>query len=215
MMNNIDSIIASQTQEFVKLCRKYFEYIEKLPDKKISDFWVMLLQLLPKIYAGPYQLPQIKEHYSSEVEKFVTEIDYNKTFLNLITYIGTLDRYNDFSDLGHPGAAKVTESSLSEILTDIYQELKDFVMLYETGTIENMNDSIADCLDTFGRYWGVKLLSATRIIHVNLYQQRYADAKKASMQLEDDDDDYEVDEDVGEEMEEVLGEEIIFDDDMR
>jgi len=185
-MNKIDSIIAPQTKEFVKLCRSYFEYIEMMPDKKISDFWLMQLQLLPKIYTGLYQLPQIKEYYSSEVEKFVTESDYNKTFLSLVAFIGTVDRYTDFSDLGHPGAVKTVEASLSEILTDIYQELKDFVLLYETGTIENMNDSIADCLDTFGRYWGIKLLSATRIIHVNLYQQRYADAKKAA-QLDEGD----------------------------
>jgi hypothetical protein len=140
----------------------------------------MQLHLLPEIYSGRFDLPQINARYSSEVEKFVTEREYNKVFVNLVSNIGALDKFTDFSDLSHPGAMKVIEASLSEMLTDIYQELKDFVSLYETGTLENMNDAIADCLDTFGRYWGVKLLSATRIIHVNLYQQRYAEAKKAS-----------------------------------
>jgi hypothetical protein len=216
-MDKIDSLISLQAKEFVKLCRQYFEYLETLPDKNISDFWLMQLQLLPKIYSGLYKLPQIKDYYSSEVEKFVTESDYNKTYLNLVAFIGTVDRYADFNDLGHPGAAKMVETSLSETLTDIYQELKDFVLLYETGTVENMNDSIADCLDTFGRYWGVKLLSATRIIHVNLYQQRYADAKKSKQM--DDDDDEELDEtyesiDEDDDEMEVVDEEDIFDDEM-
>jgi hypothetical protein len=179
-MNKVDSLIAPQTKEFVRLCRKYFEYLEKMPDKKISDFWLMQLRLLPDIYTGLFRLPQIDARYSPEVEKFVTESEYNKTFINLVAFIGALDRFSDFGDLSHPGAVKVVEASLSEILTDIYQELKDFVLLYETGTLENMNDAIVDCLDSFGRYWGVKLLSATRIIHVNLYQQRYAEAKKSS-----------------------------------
>jgi len=179
-MNKVDFLISPQTQSFVKLCRRYFEYLERMPDKKISDFWVEQLHMLPEIYAGVFRLPPIDARYSSEVEKFVTESEYNKTFINLVTYIGALDRFTDFSDQSHPGAVKVVEASLAEMLTDIYQELKDFVLLYETGTIENMNDSIADCLETFGRYWGVKLLSATRIIHVNLYQHRYAEAKKAS-----------------------------------
>jgi len=203
-MNTIDSIIAAQTKEFVKLCRRYFEYLELMPDKKIADFWLMMLQLLPKIYVGLYKLPQIKEYYASDVEKFVNENDYNTMYLNLVSFIGAVDRYSDFSDLGHPGAVKMVETSLSETLTDIYQELKDFVLLYETGTIENMNDSIADCLDTFGRYWGIKLLSATRIIHVNLYQQRYAEAKK-SAQMDDEYDDDEIDDN------EVLDDDIIFD----
>ena len=199
-MNKIDLLIAPQTKAFVKLCRKYFEYLEKLPDKKISDFWLAQLNLLPEIYAGLFRLPHMDARYSSEVEKFVTEREYNKTFINLVTFIGALDKFTDFSDMSHPGAVKVIEASLSEMLTDIYQELKDFVLLYETGTLENMNDAIVDCLDTFGRYWGVKLLSAIRIIHVNLYQQRYAEAKKTS-QLDD-------------EIEEEIAEEGYYDDEM-
>ena len=191
-MNKIESLVAPQTKEFVKLCRRYFDYLGRLPDKRISDFWTVQLQLLPKIYSGIFQLPQMNVRYSSEVEKFVTEREYNKILASLVSYIGALDKFTDFSDLSHPGAIKVVDASLSEMLTDIYQELKDFVLLYETGTLENMNDAIADCIDNFGQFWGVKLLSATRIIHVNLYQQRYAEAKKASQ--------------IDEELEEVLAE---------
>ena len=186
-MKKIDSLVAPQTKEFVKLCRKYFEYLETLPDKNISDFWHVQLNLLPKIYTGLFQLPKLKGCYSSDVEKFVTEREYNKTFINLATYIGTLDKFTDFADLSHPGSVKVIETSLSEILADIYQELKDFVMLYETDTIENMNDAIVECLDSFEQYWGIRMLSATRIIHVNLYQHRYSDAKK-SLSLDEDTD---------------------------
>ena len=199
-MNKVDFLIAPQTKSFVKLCRRYFEYVEKLPDRKISDFWLMQLHLLPDIYSGIFLLPQINARYSSEVEKFVTEREYNNTFINLVTYIGALDKYNDFSDLSHPGAVKVIEASLSEMLTDIYQELKDFVSLYETGTLENMNDAIVECLHSFGRYWGVKLLSAIRIIHVNLFQHRYAEAKKASH--------------LDEELEEEMAEEVDYEDEM-
>jgi hypothetical protein len=119
----------------------------------------------------------------------------------LVTYIGALDRFTDFSDLSHPGTVKLVNASLSEMLTDIYQELKDFVLLYETGTLENMNDAIADCFDTFGQYWGVKLLTATRIIHVNLFQQRYADAKKSSQLDEDLDEDMDDESEYDDEME--------------
>ena len=92
-MNKVDSLIAPQTKEFVRLCRKYFEYIEKLPDRKISDFWLAQLRLLPEIYAGLFRLPQLDARYSSEVEKFVTESEYNKTFINLVTFIGALDKF--------------------------------------------------------------------------------------------------------------------------
>ena len=198
-MNKIDSLIAPQTKEFIKLCRRYFEYLDKMPDRKISDFWLMQLRLLPEIYFGVHRLPQIDAHYSSDVEKFVTEREYNRIFINLVSFIGSLDKFSDFTDLSHPGTMKVVNASLSEMLTDIYQELKDFVLLYETGTIENMNDAIADCFETFGQFWGVKLLTATRIIHVNLFQERYAESKKTS-QMDDEPDDEEDDEIYDDEM---------------
>ena len=194
VMNKIDSLIAPQTKEFVKLCRSYLEYLEKLPDKNIADFWTVQLRLLPEIYASMSYLPQVDVRYSSDVEKFVTEREYNSIFVNLVAYVGALDRFTDFIDLSHPGATKVTQASLSEMLTDIYQELKDFVLLYETGTLENMNDALVECFETFGKYWGVKLLSATRIVHVNLYQHRYAEAKKASQMEDEDIDDEDMDE---------------------
>ncbi|MDR2040644.1 MAG: DUF5063 domain-containing protein [Bacteroidales bacterium] len=184
-MNKIESLIAPQTKEFIKTCRKYFEYLETLPDKKITDFWGVQLNMLSEIYNGVFSLPEIEARYSSDVDKFVNEKSYNKIFTSLLAYIGALDSFPDFSDLSHPGALKVMDVSLSEILTDVYQEIKDFVLLYETGTLENMNDAIAECAETFGQYWGVKLLSALRIMHVNLYQHRYAETKK-TQQLEID-----------------------------
>ena len=205
MKNNIDYLIAPETKEFVELCRRYFEYLEELPDSNISDFWVVQLGFLTEIYAGVLRLPQLEAHYSSEIEKFVTEREYNKMFAVLSEYIGSLDKFADFNNLGNPGIMKVIDASISETLTDIFQELKDFVFLYETGTLENMNDAIVECIDTFGQYWGVKLLSAARIIHINLYQQKYAEAKKASKkydEFDDDEDDDDIDDDFDDELQE-------------
>ena len=195
-MKKIDYLIAPETKEFVNLCRRYVEYVEKLPDSKVSDLWSAMLRFLPDIYTGVLNLPQIEARYASEIEKFVTEREYNKTFINLTILIGSLDKFSDFSDLGHPGIMKVIDASISETLCDIYQELKDFVLLYQSGTLENMNDAIAECIDSFGQYWGVKLLSAARIIHINLYQHRYAEAKKASQiynELSEDDEEIDID----------------------
>jgi len=197
-MKKIDYLISPETKEFVNLCRRYFEYLEKMPDCEVSEFWTIMLEFLPEIYSNVSRLPQIDARYASEIEKFVTEREYNRTFANLCAYIGTLDKFSDFSDLGRPGIMKVIDASISETLTDIFQELKDFVLLYETGTLENMNDAIAECIDTFGQYWGVKLLSAARIIHINLHQHRYAEAKKASRKFDEFHDDDDIDDDLDE-----------------
>jgi hypothetical protein len=177
-MTKIDALLAPKNKEFVLLCRKYCEYLERLPDKEILNFWEVQLQMLSAIYKGVLELPVVETRYSYEADKFVTEKAYNKVLKGLSELIGELDAFPDFSDLSYPGSAKMVTVNLSELLTDVYQELKDFVLLYETETLENMNDALIECAETFGEYWGVKLLTSLRIIHVNLYQQRYAESKK-------------------------------------
>jgi hypothetical protein len=56
-------------------------------------------------------------------------------------------------------------------------------MLYETGTPENMNDALVECADAFGRYWGAKLLTALRMVHVSLFQQHYDDLRRSEQAL--------------------------------
>ncbi|MDR2848539.1 MAG: DUF5063 domain-containing protein [Bacteroidales bacterium] len=184
-MTKIDVLLAPENKEFVQLCSKYCDYLERLPDANILQFWETQLQSLSAIYQGVLNLPSIEARYSFEVDKFVTEKAYNKVLKGLSKLIGELDSFPDLSDLSYPGSAKLQPVNLSELLTDVYQELKDFVLLYETATLENMNDALCECADTFGQYWGVKLLTSLRIIHVNLYQQRYA-ANRREQDLEID-----------------------------
>ncbi len=60
-------------------------------------------------------------------------------------------------------------SSISENMSDIYQDIKDFLLLYQTGTSEVMNDAIWECRLNFENFWGQKLVNSMRAIHSFLY----------------------------------------------
>jgi hypothetical protein len=50
-------------------------------------------------------------------------------------------------------------------MTDIYQDLKNFLLLYQTGTNDVMNDALWECRLNFESYWGQKLVNALRAVH--------------------------------------------------
>jgi hypothetical protein len=54
-------------------------------------------------------------------------------------------------------------------MTDIYQDIKDFLLLYQTGTEEVMNDAVWECRMNFENFWGQKLVNAMRAIHKFIY----------------------------------------------
>jgi len=54
-------------------------------------------------------------------------------------------------------------------MADIYQDLKDFLLLYQTGTKEVMNDALWECKMNFENIWGQKLVNSIRAIHKFIY----------------------------------------------
>ena len=60
-------------------------------------------------------------------------------------------------------------SSISENMADIYQDIKDFLLLYQTGTNEVMNDAVWECRMNFENFWGQKLVNSMRAIHSFIY----------------------------------------------
>ena len=43
--------------------------------------------------------------------------------------------------------------------------MKNYVLLYQTGTDEVMNDAVWECQMNFENYWGVRLLNSLKAIH--------------------------------------------------
>ena len=54
---------------------------------------------------------------------------------------------------------------------DIYQDIKDFIFVFQLGLNETMNDSLAICQENFGTLWGQKLVNTLRALHDVKYNQ--------------------------------------------
>jgi hypothetical protein len=77
-------------------------------------------------------------------------------------------------------------ASLAENMADIYQDLKDFILLYQTGTVEVMNDAICECRMNFENYWGQKLVNGLRAIHKFVYSGEAINEEETLQKTEDD-----------------------------
>ena len=54
---------------------------------------------------------------------------------------------------------------ISEELADIYQDIRDFIFVFQLGLNETMHDALAVCQENFKLYWGQKLVNALRALH--------------------------------------------------
>ena len=177
-------VFSKNVVEFAAVAKEYCAFIENATSFKRSQFVKVCNSLLPLIYYKTSLLPQTEPIYEEGNQKHVTEEYYISLNLRLKTFLA---EYDAFPEVFDPRISETDEgfsASLAEYLTDVYQDLKDFTMLYQKGQLEEMNDALWECQLNFKEYWGIRLANAIRAIHQLAYGEadldEVADEPKSS-----------------------------------
>ncbi|WP_294592042.1 DUF5063 domain-containing protein [uncultured Bacteroides sp.] len=163
--------------EFVTVAAEFCKFMEQAEGAKRSAFIDTSLKILPLLYLKTSMLPECKTIGDEAPETFVTEETYEILRMNLSAILAEKDDYLDVfvSDMKY--SDQPITKFISEDLADIYQDIKDFIFVFQLGLNETMNDSLAICQENFRLYWGQKLVNTLRALH---------DAKYAQGEEEDD-----------------------------
>jgi len=169
MDKKTDPVYSRNVVEFVAVANEYCKYAEHAGEIKGDEMLKILQRLLPLLYLKASLLPSLDPFFENGNEKFITEANWNRIHDSFREQFGTANDYFDISDEKLSDPEILVPSSLAENMTDIYQDLKDFLLLYQTGTQEVMNDAVWECRMNFENIWGQKLVNAMRAIHKFIY----------------------------------------------
>jgi len=160
-----DPVYSTHVVEFVAVANEYCKYMEHASDIKGPELLKIMQRLLPLLYLKASMLPEFSPFFEDGNEKFVTEQDWQRVNYSLRKTFGSADDYLEILSGAPAMADGPVAASLSEDMSDIYQDMKNFLLLYQTGTNEVMNDAIWECRLNFENYWGQKLVNALKAIH--------------------------------------------------
>lgn len=158
-------VYSKKVIEFVTVAAETCLFLEHALEFSTTDFVQKSVKLLPLLYLNTSLIeipPSVSE---DETEHFVTEQDYIFVREQLEQVLGKDDSY---LEVFHPDMAlsdTPIAAFISENLSDVYQEIKDFAANYQLADIDIMNDALVLCLEAFGEHWGQKLLNALRALH--------------------------------------------------
>ena len=169
MLKNTDPVYSRNVVEFTAAANEFCKYAEHFKELKGDELLKILQRLLPFLYLKASLLPSLEPFFEDGNEKFVTESDWSAMHDGLRDKFGTADDYPEVFDESINESGGPVVSSISENMADIYQDLKDFLLLYQTGTQEVMNDAVWECKQNFENYWGQKLVNSLRAIHRFIY----------------------------------------------
>ena len=164
-----DPVFSRNVVEFVAVANEYCKYVEHASDIKGDEMLKIMQRILPLMYLKASLLPKLEPFFEDGNEKFVTEADWNSINELLKEKFGTANDYLEVFDEKINDSEGPVVSSISENMADIYQDMKDFLLLYQTGTAEVMNDAVWECRMNFENFWGQKLVNSMRAIHKFIY----------------------------------------------
>lgn len=160
-----DIVFSRNTVEFVTVAAEYCAYVERCNEHSRKEFVDTLLKLLPLLYLKAQMLPEAERVSDEGLEDFVTEDSYEVLRMNLYDLLADKDSYLDVFVSEMKYSDTPVTKSISEDLSDIYQDVKNFVCLFKLGINETMHDAIVECSEHFAEYWGQTLVNTLRALH--------------------------------------------------
>lgn len=166
--------------EFVTVAAEYCSFVERSRGSERMNFVDKALKILPLLYLKASLIPECELIGEGDLEVFVTEEDYEWVRQSMADIMGPQDDYLEvfLPDMAYSDTP--IKKCISEDLADIYQDLKDFIGVFQLGLNVTMNDSLYVCKEHFAEFWGQRLVNTMRALHDVKYNQPSDDDTSAT-----------------------------------
>ena len=166
MTDQLKEIVYSKDAiEFVTVAVQYCAFLENFEEITETELTDKLTKLLPLLYLKASLVPETDTVNDEEQEITVTEDIYNFITSKLYNVYVNNDTFLEVFLQDMKYSETPISASISEDLSDIYQDTKNFITIFERGITENMNDALYVCMENFKAYWGQKLVNVLRALH--------------------------------------------------
>ena len=175
MKQTTQVIFDKNSIEFVTVAAEYCAFIERVQTTSRKKFVDTALKILPLLYLKATLIPECEMIGEDALEVFVTEEDYEYVRCSLANTLGSQDDYLEVFLPDMIYSDTPIKKCISEDLADIYQDLKDFIGVFQLGMNASMNDSLCLCKEHFTEFWGQRLVNTMRALHDVKYNSKEED----------------------------------------
>jgi len=168
--NDTDILQGKNVLEMLTVANEYCLFLEKCEDYNRGDIMSYLQKICPLLYLKGTLLPLVTVNHPEANERFVTEEQWGSIYQTLVSKFGKQDQYImvDSPDQSDP---EIRKASMADNFADVYQDLKDFVMLYQKNTLSARENAVNECRRLFETHWGFRLVNAHRHLHYLMFSE--------------------------------------------
>ena len=168
--NDNHIVYAPVVLDFVAIGVEFCSFLEKMEVKSRPEWAQAMLRILPLLYVKATLLPTVEVLGDQMAEVFVKEQDYMLISNQVASVLAEEDVYLDVFVEDMKYSDRPVSSLVSEDIADIYQDIRNFVSVYQHGLEETMLFALNDVAENFRAYWGQKLVNVLRPLHALVYK---------------------------------------------
>jgi len=165
-----EPVYSKTVLEMLTVANEFCLFLEKSENYDRQDILLFLQKICPLIYIKASLLPTIELNDEDAAEHFVTQEEWESIFATLHLKFGEEDLYS-FIDPHEKTYTEPVKASMAENFTDIYQDLKDFVLLYQKPRKVSMEYAVYECKRLFETRYGFCLVRAHTALHYLLNKE--------------------------------------------
>jgi hypothetical protein len=179
----MEDITGTNVKEFTVVAGNFCQLLEQASKLRTGELLSQLQQILPSIYQKSAQLHKPKYCYEEEPKRFVSEEGYAMVHDAIQQKLELYFGITQMSPGTGPNQFEIMSFSIAEGFADVYEELKNYVKLYEVGIPQAMNDAVWIYRNSFEQSLGLKLIDCLKSLHQLLYNK----STEGSRALQEDD----------------------------
>jgi hypothetical protein len=162
-------VYSKNVVEFVTVASEFCSSVENVSKTSAEMNLQKMQKLIPLLYLKASMLPITERMLDEELEKYISELDYNMLHQKWLQLLNEHDSFYEVFDPSIQFGQETVTASISENLLDVYQDLKNFLIAYSIGNEEVMNDALAECVEHYEEFWGQQLVNVLRAVHMLVY----------------------------------------------
>lgn len=172
-LNNL--VYSKNVIEFITVANEFCSFLERSDEMESADFVGRLQKMLPLLYLKASLLPEFDYEPEDDLERYVTEVEYNLVQQKVMKHTGSGDDYQEVFLPGMQFSETALTASISENVADIFQDLKDMLMSFRTIDEQVMLQALHETRQGFEQVWGQKLVNVLRAVHNLFYSEHFSE----------------------------------------
>ena len=158
------SKISPNSIAFIGLANEYCTTLANAQQYEQAEFVDSMLKLLPRIYISATDI-SIGNEPEAYIEPYLDEDYYESVRHHVEMAMGPDDIYLEVFEADMKYSDTPISASIAEGLTDIFQDLFNFVNNVKDAPQEQISDYVAVCKENFETFWGQRLCNVMKALH--------------------------------------------------